>query len=321
MRGEVEGRHHRPHNNKDEDGNNKRKDHDHDVEDLRGGHHRHHHHHHDKQHKRQKIQEGDKEQVQSSTHDVESTPHWDDLDVFDIYSVPVNLSGIIYGARGSGKTSWVTWFIFFHQFDYSDVYILSSTAFTGHYQTFLPNHYVFHEYREDVLEMVIEHQKKNRQNHVLFVLDDVLDSIADIRKSRALHTLFTMGRHLNIAVIVCSQYALALVPAFRRNCDIAVVFGAHSVDTFDQLYKEYGHHLSRNEFQHLCERYCMTPYFSCLVVLPTVRSHNIKVIYKFSIAEQEDVRPFFIGKEKKEGEKEEEQSQPQHPPVEQFSES
>jgi len=221
---------------------------------------------------------------------------WDDLEIFDPYTVPNNFSCVLYGARGSGKTSWITWFLYFRQHTFSNVYVFSSTAFTGHYQQFLPPHHVFAEYREDVLEMIIDYKKAHADEYVLVILDDVLDSIRDIRKSKALYTVFTMGRHLNIAVMVASQYALALIPAFRRNVDVAVVFGSQSVDTFDQLYREYGMHLSRPEFQALCQRYCSTSYFSCLIVLPTVRSHSIQDVYKFSIANQHDLRPFFIGK-------------------------
>jgi hypothetical protein len=255
-----------------------------EEEDTRSTEHRHKRHKHEHEHENEKVKQ---------------PKNWDDLGVFDVYAVPANLSGIVYGARGSGKTSWITWFLYFHQFTYTAIYVLSSTAFTGHYQKFLPHHHVFPEYREDVVQMVIDHKKTNTDGYVLVILDDVLDAIRDIRKSRALYTLFTMGRHMNIGVLVGSQYALALVPAFRRNCDIAVIFGSHSVDTFDQLFKEYGHHMSRTEFQKLCERYCMTPYYSCLVVLPTVRSHHVKDIYKFSIATQKDVRPFFIGEKKR----------------------
>jgi len=244
---------------------------------------------------------------------------WDDLEVFDPYSVPPNFSCVAYGSRGSGKTSWMTWFMYFKQHTYSNVYVFSSTAFTGHYQKFLPAHHVFPEYREDVLQMIIDYKKLNTEQYVLVILDDVLDAIRDIRKSRALYTVFTMGRHLNIAVMVASQYALALIPAFRRNVDVAVIFGSHSIDTFDQLYREYGMNLSRPEFQALCERYCSTTYFSCLIVLPTVRSHRVQDVYKFSIANQRDIRPFFIGKKPK-VEDEEEEPPPPPPPPGHFSE-
>jgi len=222
---------------------------------------------------------------------------WNDFEVFDVYSVPANLSCVVYGARGSGKTSWITWFVYFRQFVYANVYVFSSTAFTGHYQAHFPPHHVFPDFREDILSMVIEYKKKHTEGYVLVILDDVLDAIRDIRKSTALYTLFTMGRHMNIGVIVGSQYALALLPAFRRNCDLVVIFGSLCVDTFDQLYKEYGSKLTRTEFAQMCERYGMNDYFTCLTVRPTVKSTKVKEIYSFSIANQDDMRPFFIGKE------------------------
>ena len=186
---------------------------------------------------------------------------------------------------------------YYRQHDYKNVYVFTSTSFIGFYQAFMPAHHVFDAFNESVCQQIIDYKKINTQGNVMIILDDVLDSMSDIRKSKALITLFTYGRHLNIALIVATQYPLALPPVFRRNVDVAVIFGTLSVDTWDQQYKEYGFKLSRAEFDHLCQRYCFSGGYSALIVLPTKKSSDIKELYKYTTANPSEIKNFFIGKQ------------------------
>ncbi|MGA9040218.1 MAG: ATPase/DNA packaging protein [Terriglobales bacterium] len=215
--------------------------------------------------------------------------HWDELEVFDPYEVPPNFSCIAYGARGSGKSSWIAWMAFYRQHDYKDCYVFSSTSFIGFYQAFMPEHHVFTAFDEKICQMIVDNKKTNGSGNVMIVLDDVLDSMSDIRRSKSLITLFTYGRHFNIAVIVATQYPLALPPCFRRNVDVAVIFGSLSVDTWDQQYKEYGFKLSRAEFDHLCDRYCFSGGYKALIVLPTKKSADVKDLYKYTDANPAEI--------------------------------
>ena len=79
---------------------------------------------------------------------------------FHPYMLPNNFSCIIYGQRRSGKTTWVSWFLYWFQCRFRELYVFSSTAFNGHYQDFCPEHHVFPRFREDILEMIIENQKQ-----------------------------------------------------------------------------------------------------------------------------------------------------------------
>ena len=180
------------------------------------------------------------------TKQMTSQTPWDELVRFSIHMNRRPTSHVLRMALArSGKSTWIGWMAYYRQHDYKNVYVFTSTSFIGFYQAFMPAHHVFDAFNESVCQQIIDYKKINTQGNVMIILDDVLDSMSDIRKSKALITLFTYGRHLNIALIVATQYPLALPPVFRRNVDVAVIFGTLTVDTWDQQYKEYGFKLSQ----------------------------------------------------------------------------
>ena len=203
------------------------------------------------------------------------------------------------------------------------MYVFSSTAFNGHYQKICPEHHVFPRFREDILQMIIDNQKeiggiecrgngtqcpgdgmlnmsKKQSNEnefidkrpVCVILDDVLDSVRDLRKSSALNTVFSMGRHLNMAVIVCTQYPTALPPSFRMNVDLAVIFRTHSFKVRDVLFRDYAHNIPSFKFYDAVDLY--TKEFGALTVMPCVNSNEVKDI--FFVSKAEDHGPFYIGR-------------------------
>ena len=252
--------------------------------------------------------------------------------LFHPYLLPSNFSSIIYGQRRSGKTTWVSWFLYWFQCRFRELYVFSSTAFNGHYQELCPEHHVFPRFREDILEMIIENQKTlmgiecqggtkcagdgiySKQSHVknsksfvdkrpiCIILDDVLDSIKDLRRSVALNTVFSMGRHLNMAVIVCTQYPTALPPSFRMNVDLAVIFNTHSYKVRDIVFRDYAHNLPSWKFYGALDFF--TKDFQCLCVMPCTQSNDSRDI--FFLSKAEDHGPFYIGKSLRQARKEQE---------------
>ena len=125
---------------------------------------------------------------------------------FQPESVPSNFSGILYGQRRTGKTTWLVWFLWCMQEKFDHVVCFSATNFTGTYSRHMNPKLCYNTYDEGVLSQVLKLQRDGAQKRVLVILDDVLDQEDLLRKSNALKTLFTMGRHYGISVIVCSQY-------------------------------------------------------------------------------------------------------------------
>jgi hypothetical protein len=210
------------------------------------------------------------------------------------------------------------------------LYVFSSTAFNGHYQDFCPEYHVFPRFREDVLQLIIDNQKemmgvechggtscpgdgtfhkRNRERSerefvdkrpICVILDDVLDSIKDLRRSVALNTVFSMGRHLNMAVIVCTQYPTALPPSFRMNVDLAVIFNTHSFKVRDIVFRDYAHNLPSWKFYGALDFF--TKEFKCFCVMPCTQSNDPKDLFFISKAEEHG--PFYIGRSIRQARKE-----------------
>jgi hypothetical protein len=226
-----------------------------------------------------------------------SDPRKVELFYFKPECIPDNFSAVLYGQRRSGKTTWLTWFLYCLRGKVDHVVCFSGTNFTGHYQQFMNPDFCYDEYNEDILAAVLNIQANtppNKRKRVLVILDDVLDQIDVIRKSRALRTLFTMGRHYGIAIVVTTQHATAIPPSWRRNVDFAVIFYQMSCDNMDIFKNEYGGLVSKNQFDAILRASCDE--YRALVVRPCTRSKDIRDVYQ--LTEAMPHKKFWIGKKK-----------------------
>ena len=222
-------------------------------------------------------------------------------------NVPQNFSSIIYGQRRSGKTTWLKWFLWTQRYEYDRVVVFSSTCFNGDFQQFMNPKLCYPHYDERVMQAILDAQAgvpAQQREKVLIILDDVLDEETAFRKrgKNALVTCYTMGRHYNISVIMCTQYAKSIPTSWRRNVDFALIFYTFSPDMMEVYYKEYGGLLSKNQFMSILKQ-CTSDH-QALVVMPCSKSTIIQKYYQLTRADT-NVPKFFIGKPPKE-EKEEE---------------
>ncbi len=217
-------------------------------------------------------------------------------------SVPESFSGILYGQRRTGKTTWLTWFLYCLQGRLDHIICFSATNFTGHYAKYMNPNLCYPSYNEEVMARAIQIQKNtppHERKKVLVILDDVLDQEDLLRRSQALKTLFTMGRHHLISVVVCTQYAKCIPTSWRRNVDFACIFYTFSRDMSDIYYKEYGMLLSRCQFFNIMVSACKD--FRALVIRPCTQSQDIREVYQLTKAQPH--RPFTIGRMPKEKER------------------
>ena len=114
---------------------------------------------------------------------------------FQPESAPENFSGILYGQRRTGKTTWLVWFLWCMQGRFDHVVCFSATNFTGTYSSCMNEKLCYNGFDEEVMASVLRIQAENPQKRILVILDDVLDQENVLRKSASLKTLFTMGRH------------------------------------------------------------------------------------------------------------------------------
>lgn len=213
---------------------------------------------------------------------------------FQPESVPSDFSAILYGQRRTGKTTWLTWFLYTQQGKFDHVVCFSATNFSGHYAQHMNPKLCYNTYDEEVLEKVLEIQKntpKSERARVLVILDDVIDQEGLLRRSRALKALFSMGRHYSVSVVVCTQYAKCIPTSWRRNVDFACIFYTFSRDMSDIYYREYGMLLSRCQFNSVLTS--ATKDYRALVVRPCTQSQEIRDVFQLTLAMPH--RSFTIG--------------------------
>lgn len=225
---------------------------------------------------------------------------------FEPESVPDNFAAVIYGQRRSGKTTWLLWFLWCKSNNFDRVVCYSSTNFKGEFQKYMNPNLCFDRYDEASLQAVLDQQAKvppEQREKILVILDDVLDSESQFRRrgNNPLVTCYSMGRHYNISVIMCTQYAKSIPTSWRRNVDFACIFYTFSQDMAEIYYREYGALLSRSQFYSILEQ--VTQGHQCLIVRPCTKSRNMCDYYQMSLADPE-VKPFYIGKPPKKDETE-----------------
>lgn len=229
-------------------------------------------------------------------------------------TVPSSFAAIIYGQRRSGKSTWLKWFLWTQQHNYDRVVFFSSTNFNGNFQKIMNPKLTYPRYDENVMQAILDAQAatpEGEREKVLVILDDVLDEESQFRKrgKNPLVTVYTMGRHYNISVIMCTQYAKSIPTSWRRNVDFAVIFYTFSPDMAEIYYKEYGALMSRTQFMSILKR--STQDHQALVVKPCTKSCTIQDYYQLSRA-LTNLPKFYIGKPPKE-EEDPEKPEPEKP--------
>jgi hypothetical protein len=192
-----------------------------------------------------------------------SVPRWGEraiavpqLAFFDLQCVTPDASIIQYGKRGVGKTTLFTCLAYYNRYKWDEMYAFTKSYFNGAYQAFLPAHRVFPGVNAEVLRLLLDRNKGPGRKRVCIVLDDIISSDArELRHSKELVELFSMGRHYGISIVVNTQYPKALPPTFRDNADYAVVFITFSRPTLDMLWKQYGLFMDYLTFRAMVEKY------------------------------------------------------------------
>ena len=105
---------------------------------------------------------------------------------------------------------------------------MSRTAKLQSAYDFVPRSMITDDYDEEKMISIWDQQIKAKDEgrpieNILVILDDVIAS-KSFMKSKMLDEIAISGRHLNITVIILSQYFISLKPRIRENIRIAIAF-------------------------------------------------------------------------------------------------
>jgi hypothetical protein len=122
-----------------------------------------------------------------------------------------------------------------------DVWVFTSTAFTGDWGRTVGEHRVYENFDEELLNGILQRQAAARAagtpNEALLILDDVLGSMSFT--SSVWKLLASTGRHYNLSVLLVSQHYHAIPPLVRLNSDYFMLLGPTSERAWRSAYQEF----------------------------------------------------------------------------------
>ena len=79
-----------------------------------------------------------------------------------------------------------------------------------------------------------EYKPKKVYPEHIFIFDD----LGDLMRDKTLNILGKTNRHYKAKLILSSQYFLDWTPEFRKQADYILIFGGHSLDKLETMYKD-----------------------------------------------------------------------------------
>ena len=218
---------------------------------------------------------------------------------FDLSKVKNNSIVVLYGRRGSGKSTMLRHIM---QQRCSIPYGLAcspteeATGDLGHH---MPSKYIWNDYEPDITIAMMEYQQRASQKHgkdrlpPAFLIYD--DTMFDRRFSHGRETrqLFMNGRHYNIFTLVTAQYCMDLPPAIRANIDYVFMFREPIRANRLKLFANFGGIFPK--YEHF-EKVLMaaTADHHAMVIDNTSMSDNIGCVVSRYLA-PEHLPPFVMG--------------------------
>lgn len=177
---------------------------------------------------------------------------------------------LISSARRSGKSVLIKNLlkVYLEQHDIDVIIVFTNTKFNKDYSSFLKNDCIF-EYKDcdEKLNMIIERQKSKLKKsclcpNIIIILDDV---DLDDQNNKSLLWSATMGRHVQLTVILSVQYPKGISNwKIRSNCDVLFyneleengLKAAYSIMHTPFEYKDFRHFsnylLDNTEYTFIC---------------------------------------------------------------------
>ena len=205
---------------------------------------------------------------------------------------------VFIGKRGTGKTTLVT-DILWHKRKIPVGVVMSGTEEgNSYYQKFVPDLFIYNEYKSEVLDKVILRQKQlckqNVPNNNAFVLLD--DCMYDKRlvRDKCTRAIFMNGRHWNIFFMLTMQYCMDLSPDLRANVDYVFILRENIIQNREKIFKHFfGIFPNYDMFSQVLNN--CTENYECLVLDNTSKSNKIEDVVFWYKAKIHPPGSFTVG--------------------------
>lgn len=186
---------------------------------------------------------------------------------------------IFIGKRGSGKTTLVMDIMYYHRTVPYGVIMSGTEEANSSYSQYFPSLFIHGEFKKDVLEKLINRQRKvlkdqSMNPHAFLLIDDLMYDRSMIR-NKNMRLIFMNGRHWKLLFMLSMQYCVDLPPDLRANVDYVFVLRENIVDNQKKLWKMFfGIFPTFTEFQQTL--LSCTENYECLVIDNTSKSNKIE---------------------------------------------
>tara|TARA_B100001094_G_scaffold302988_1_gene330725 strand:+ start:1602 stop:2414 length:813 start_codon:yes stop_codon:yes gene_type:complete len=217
---------------------------------------------------------------------------------FNPKSIGDNRVCVFIGKRGTGKTTLVTDILYHKRHIPVGICMSGTEEGNCYYQDYIPDLFVYNEYKSDVLEKVIERQKKlvrtkKPNTHAFCLIDDCMYDKKMIRDPR-IRGVFMNGRHWNLFFMLTMQYCMDLSPDLRANIDYVFVLRENIIQNREKIFKNFFGIFPNYEMFSQVLNSC-TENFECLVLDNTSRSNSIEDVVFWYKANLRPPGTFRIG--------------------------
>jgi len=159
----------------------------------------------------------------------------------------------IIAKRGSGK-SFLTKDILYRKKNIPAFVIISRTEkLNSFYADFIPESYIYPEYKSDILSNIYVRQqhmrdvnkqriidgKEEKDDKIMLVMDDCMSSKGEWSKDQNITELFFNGRHHHVSFILIMQYSVGIKPEMRSNFDYIFLLAEDIISNRRRLYEHY----------------------------------------------------------------------------------
>ena len=146
------------------------------------------------------------------------------------------------------------------------------------FRQFLPECCIYDHFSQDKLERAISVQQemvaRGKKRSLLIIMDDCMYN-KNVFTSTAARVACMNGRHLNLSIICCCQYALDLPTAIRAQIDLVFVLKESIKVNRTRLYKYFFGMFDKEAIFEKCFHLC-TANYGALVMDNTVSSTTVE---------------------------------------------
>jgi hypothetical protein len=190
---------------------------------------------------------------------------------------------LLCAKRNSGKSRLLRYLVICEKEHFDKIFVISPTeCVNAFYNCITSKDCIYDEYNDDWMMRLINKmttvtaEKKNKK--VLIILDDCIAD-TDFHHTKALKILYARGRHINIAVILTTQYINSVSPFMRLNSDY-IMIGQQNKKSIDIITDEY--------MAGCIERYSFIKLFN-----ESTKDYNFLVINNNSVKNNDDLNEIY----------------------------